>query len=99
LLFPQLGCNAEESCICCPSSRKEVESFVEQVLPRESNHGADIVILDQNIDMSSEVFYLFMLTLSLFYASSCSSFLHPFLVILCHFEYKMPSIFSYMAYT
>jgi hypothetical protein len=51
-----MNCDMEHSHVCCPKSRADVDAFVDLVLRTH----ADIVILDQNIDMSLSVkaFYL-----------------------------------------
>jgi hypothetical protein len=59
LLLPLMNCDMEHSHVCCPKSRADVDAFLDLVLRTH----ADIVILDQNIDMSLSVYKLFLIYL------------------------------------
>ena len=57
LLLPSMQANIESSLVTCPASPEDIESFVEDVLGSNDlketpfRNAADVVILDQNIDL------------------------------------------------
>jgi hypothetical protein len=53
LLLPHLKCQPEHSLVRCPKSIEDIDDFMQHVI--RPNHKADIVILDQNIDVHLEV--------------------------------------------
>jgi hypothetical protein len=67
LLLPNMKANMASSCVACPTSKGNVESFVATVLGEGSgevdeeagvtadSQPADIVVLDQNLDLIDEV--------------------------------------------
>jgi hypothetical protein len=66
LLLPNMKANMASSCVACPTSKENVESFVATVLGEGSGEDdeeagvtiaqpADIVVLDQNLDLIDEV--------------------------------------------
>jgi hypothetical protein len=51
MLLPLLKCDPKQCCVTCPSNRRDVAVFLATCIELL----ADIVILDQNIDLASEV--------------------------------------------
>eukprot|EP00614_Pseudopedinella_elastica_P001301 CAMPEP_0172609764 /NCGR_PEP_ID=MMETSP1068-20121228/29678_1 /TAXON_ID=35684 /ORGANISM="Pseudopedinella elastica, Strain CCMP716" /LENGTH=531 /DNA_ID=CAMNT_0013413345 /DNA_START=45 /DNA_END=1640 /DNA_ORIENTATION=+ len=53
ILLPALGGVENESNVCCPQEPEAVQGFIDHVLGRPSGSPADVVIIDQHIELSS----------------------------------------------
>lgn len=55
ILLPMLSADVDKSIICCPKTGDEVRQFVDQVSGRFDGNFADVVLLDQNIELKNGV--------------------------------------------
>jgi hypothetical protein len=74
LIFPELQANMRTSLVVCPKSKNDVDDFISQVLGIGGSEldAADIVIMDQNIELTGKVCK----------HALCSKFSFNFIVIL-----------------